>query len=393
MLLPPLRSFFRLFSGVLLVSVLAACSEKEAAPAMPPVPVTVLEAKPVDVPAVAEVMGRLDGAKETEVRPRVGGILVKRLYEEGALVKAGQPLFQIDKAPYLNALAEARARAEQTAREEARLKGLLEHRAVSRKEYDDAASANAMAKAVLDQAKLNLSWTTVTAPVDGVSGRSPRSEGNLISVSDALPLTTISQSNRVWARFGLSESDIAALPGGHLREGDVKSVELVLPGDRVYSKPGKLNFFASTIDTNLGTRQLRAEFDNSEGELFPGQFVRVRLTTQDRHGVFLVPQSAITQTELARLVMLVGAGNKVVSRPVKTAEWQGRNWVVVDGLKAGDRIILDNLMKLQLGAVVAPKERQASGEKPSEEASAPPSGESKPRDESGAATEKPAAKP
>ncbi|MDR2506977.1 MAG: efflux RND transporter periplasmic adaptor subunit [Candidatus Accumulibacter sp.] len=376
---------------------LSACSDRNAPPETPPVPVTILEVKPVNLPAVIEIVGQMEGAKETEVRPRVGGILVKRLYTEGSNVQAGQPLFQIDKAPYLNALAESRARAQQTAREEARMKGLLEHNAVSRKEYDDAASANAMAQAALEQAKLNLSWTTVVAPVSGVSGRSARSEGNLTSVNDQMPLTTISQSSLVWVRFGLSESDIASLPGGRIKEEEIKRVELLLPDGRVYSKQGKINFFASTIDTVLGTRQLRAEFDNSENELLPGQFVRVRLTTGDRDGVFLVPQSAVVQTELARLVMLADAQSKVAPRPVVAAEWHGSDWVILHGLKAGDRVIVDNLMKLRPGASVAlhgPKIPPAEGGQP---AANPPgtarqdSSESNARETSGAAPERPAA--
>ena len=171
--LPTALSFKKsvLASSILLSLLLSACADKAAPPpqaATPPaLPVTVLEMKPVNLPAVIEVMAQTEGARETEVRARVGGILLKRLYEEGMPVKAGQPLFQIDPAPYENALAEAKARAEQAAREEARLKGLVAQQAVSRMEYDNAVSVNAMAQAALKQAQLNLSWTTVTAAVSG----------------------------------------------------------------------------------------------------------------------------------------------------------------------------------------------------------------------------------
>ena len=347
-----------LISSLMLLLLGSACSNKATPPpqsATPPaLPVTVVEMQPVNLPSVIEVMAQTEGARETEVRARVGGILLKRLYEEGAPVKAGQVLFQIDPAPYENTLAEAKARAEQTAREEARLKGLVAQQAVSRMEYDNAVSANAMAQAALKQAQLNLSWTTVTAPVSGTSNRANRSEGNLISVSDPMALTSISQTNPMWVRFGISDADSARLPGHQLKAKNVSGVELMLANGSIYPKPGKINFLASTIDTVLGTQQLRAEFDNSEGQLLPGQFVRVRVMAGMREGVFLVPQAAIMQTEQANMVMTLDAENKVSPRPIQTAEWQGKDWVVTGGLHAGDRVIIDNLMKLRPGMVVAP---------------------------------------
>lgn len=358
-----LRPIFAALATITLSVGLVACSGDSAPPAqaaMPPMPVTVLEMQPQNLPTAVELMAQTEGAKETEVRARVSGILVKRLYQEGAPVKAGQPLFQIDRAPYENALAEAKAKAEQTAREEARLKGLLAHQAVSQKEYDDATSANAMAQATLHQAQLNLSWTTVTAPVAGTSGRAIKSEGNLISSSDATPLTSVYQANPMWARFGLTESDTAKLPGGVLKADKVSGIELILPDGTTYAQPGKINFLASTIDTTLGTRQLRAEFANKDGQLLPGQFVKVRLLSGLREGLFLVPQAAVMQTEQGRLVMLAGADNKVTPRPVETAEWRGKDWVITKGLQAGDKVIVDNLMKLRPGASVAPHGPQAA---------------------------------
>ena len=360
--LPP--ALLRPAALAVLALALAACSDKAPPPqaATPPaLPVTVLEVQPQRLPATVELVAQTEGAKETEVRARVGGILVQRLYQEGAEVKAGQPLFQIDRAPYEIALAEARAKAEQTAREEARLKGLIAHQAVSQKEYDDAASNNAMAQAALRQAQLNLSWTTVTAPVAGTSGRAVKSEGNLVSVGEGGLLTSVYQSNPMWVRFGISESDAASLPGGRLTPGKVSDVELILPDGSVYPKSGKINFLASTIDTTLGTQQLRAEFDNKEGQLLPGQFVRIRLSGAQRDGLFLVPQAAVIQTEQTKLVMVADADNKVAPRPVETAEWRGKDWVITKGLKAGDKVIVDNLMKLKPGAVVAPHGPQAEG--------------------------------
>lgn len=367
--MPSLRQPRRLAVATLLIPIviaLAACSNSNTPQAAKPgaMPVSVVEVQPVNLPSTIEVMAQTEGAKETEVRARVGGILVKRLYQEGVPVKAGQPMFQIDRAPYENARAEARAKADQTAREEARLKGLLTRQAISQKEYDDMASANAMAQATLRQAQLNLSWTTVTAPVAGVTGRANKSEGNLIAANDPVALTSIYQSNPMWVRFGISDSDTVALADGRLQAEDVRRVELLLPDGTVYAHPGKLNFLASTIDPTLGTQQLRAEFDNRDERLLPGQFVRIRLQVGERKGVFLVPQAAVVQTEQGRLVMTVDAENKVAPRPVQTAEWQGKDWVITKGLQAGDKIIIDNLMKLRPGAQVAPKAPTPPGEAP-----------------------------
>ncbi|MBP6188606.1 MAG: efflux RND transporter periplasmic adaptor subunit [Azonexus sp.] len=348
---------------VLGTALLTGCSDNKPAggPPMGPMPVTVLEVQPQKVPSSVEVMAQTEGARETEVRARVAGILVKRLYQEGETVKAGQPLFQIDRSSYEIALAEAKAKAEQTSREMNRLKSLIEAKAISQKEYDDSASNNAIAQAALRQAELNLSWTTVTAPVSGTTGRAAKSEGNLITAGADSLLTSIYQSNPIWVRFSLGDSDLAKLAGGRVTNKNISGVELILADGSVYKKTGKLNFMASNIDTTLGTQALRAEFDNHDNQLLPGQFVRIRLLTGERDGLFLVPQSAVIQTEQGAIVMLAGEGDKVAPRPVQAGEWRGKDWVILGGLKAGDKVIVDNLMKLRPGAPVAP---HGPGEKP-----------------------------
>ncbi len=353
-------------AGVLSATLLGACSDTKpaGAPPMGPMPVTVLEVQPQRVPTSIEIMAQTEGARETEVRARVGGILVKRLYQEGETVKAGQPLFQIDRSSYEIALAEAKAKAEQAAREMNRLKGLIEAKAISQKEYDDSVSNNAIAQATLHQAELNLSWTTVTAPVGGATGRAAKSEGNLITVGSDSLLTSIFQSNPIWVRFSLGDSDLSKLAGGRVTRNNITGVQLVLTDGTLYPKTGKLNFLASNIDTTLGTQQLRAEFDNSDNQLLPGQFVRIRLLTGERNGVFLVPQSAVVQSEQGNLVMLAGEGDKVTPRPVQTGEWRGQDWVILGGLKAGDKVIVDNLMKLRPGAPVAPHPPAVPGAAP-----------------------------
>lgn len=359
------KSLSIVLAAALGATLLGGCSDgKPAAPAMGPMPVTVLDMQPQTVPSSIEVMAQTEGARETEVRARVGGILTKRLYQEGETVKAGQPLFQIDRSTYEIALADAKAKADQASREMNRLKGLIEAKAISQKEYDDAMSTNAIAHAALRQAELNLSWTTVTAPVGGTTGRAAKSEGNLISTGSDSLLTSIYQSNPIWVSFSLGDSDLAKLAGGRVTADNVTGVEMILPNGTVYAKPGKLNFLASNIDITLGTQQLRAEFDNSDNQLLPGQFVRIRLLTGQREGVFLVPQAAVMQTEQGTLVMTAGEGDKVAPRPVQVGEWRGKDWVILGGLKAGDKVIVDNLMKLRPGAPVAPHPPAAPGAGP-----------------------------
>jgi len=350
---------------------LAACSngDQEALSNPTPkkaMPVSVIKVQPTTVPISAEAVAQTEGAKEVEIRPRVGGILLKRLYEEGTAVKAGQPMFLIDPIPYQNALAQAKAqlaeqkaRIEQTRREENRLQDLLVMESISQREYDNAVSDNAVANAALQQAevrvreaKLNLSYTTVTAPVKGVSGRRLLSEGVLVEANSSL-LTTVIQLSPIWVRFSLSDNELVKL-GGYLSEQNVQNVTLILPDGTEYDQRGELNFAARQIDPSLGTQQLRATFDNSEQRLLPGQFVRVRVTTGEREGVFLVPQTAVLTSDLGRSVYVVNEKSEAVMRPVVTGRWIGKDWVILEGLKAGDKVIVDNLIKLRSGTPVLP---------------------------------------
>lgn len=356
------------------------------------VPVNVQEAKPQAVPITVEAVGQTEGAREVEVRARVGGILVKRVYEEGAVVRAGQTLFQIDRVPLEIAAAQAKAKlaetqvlVEQTARESARMKGLLDQKAVSQKEFDDAVSAEALAratllgaKASLRQAELDLSYSSVTAPVSGISGRAAVSEGTLVNTSTGSLLTTIVQSDPIWARFSVADADAAVLRLNSGPRSSIRKIELVLPDGSVYPLPGKLNFEARQIDPTRATVELRAEFPNREGRLLPGQFVRVRLTSGNREGAYLVSQKSVLQADQGRFVYVVGADNKVQIRPIKTAGSQGTDWVVVEGIAEGDRIVLDNLLKLRPGSLV--KAEQAgnapAGADPKPAGSPPASGKS-----------------
>lgn len=352
---------------------LYGCDKKDAAPqgmAMPAMPVSVVTMQATAVPISAEAVAQTEGAKEVEIRPRVGGILLKKLFEEGESIKAGQAMFLIDPEPYKLALMNAQgelvhknARVTQTTRESARLKDLLATQSISQREYDNATSDSAMAsadtmqaQAAVREAQLNLSYTTVIAPTGGMAGRFLLSEGALVAPNTSL-LTTIVQISPIWVRFSLSESELKAL-GGSMTQKNAQKVTLILPDGTEYGESGKLNFAASQIDPALGTQQLRAEFANADKQLLPGQFVRARVTTGTREGVFLVPQTAVLTGDQGKFVFIAEKGKDgktvAVIRPITEGGWHGKDWVVLSGLKAGDQVIVDNLIKTRPGAEVAP---------------------------------------
>ncbi len=350
--------------------VLFGCGKKGDAASqggqMPAMPVSVVELQPTSVPISAEAVAQTEGAKEVEIRPRVGGILLKKLFEEGATIQAGQAMFLIDPVPFQIALSNAkaqlaqqRARVEQTQREAQRLQGLLATQSVSQREADNAASDNSLARAALAQyeatvreAELNLSYTTVTSPLSGVAGRFQFSEGALVSPNSSL-LTTVSQITPIWVRFSFSDNEFSAL-GGRLTESNVKEVKLILPDGKEYAKKGKLNFAASTIDPELGTQQLRAAFENNDKSLLPGQFVRVRVTTGQQEGVFVVPQTAVLTNDLGKFVYVANEKNEATVKQITVGDWVGQDWVVLSGLNSGDKVIVDNIIKLRPGAPVSP---------------------------------------
>lgn len=336
----------------------------------PAIPVTVKYVQPQRVPLALEAVGQAEGSRDVEIRSRVSGILEKRLYTEGDAVKAGQTLFVIDRAPYELAVAQARAvlaqeraKNEQAQREAQRLKALAQDKAISQREYDDAASALKQstaaieaAQAKLAEAQLNLSYTNVTAPISGITNRAVRSEGSLVTANTDL-LTTLTQVNPVWVRFSLAETDFERIrsnaKGSH--------VNIANQDGSVNAKDGRLNFTGSTIDPKLGTVQLRAEFPNAGLKWLPGQFVKVQILAGEQEA-FLVPQSAVVQTEQARMVWVADSGGKAGMRAVQTANWIGSNWIVTGGLKPGDAVIVDNLMKLRPGAPVEAREAGAATE-------------------------------
>ncbi|HSC24133.1 MAG TPA: efflux RND transporter periplasmic adaptor subunit [Casimicrobiaceae bacterium] len=362
--------------------VLAGCGKRDgadgaqAAPApSPPLTVAVKRAELARVPFVIEAVGQAEGSREVEVRPRVSGILEKRLYNEGASVAAGQTLFRIDRAPFELAVAQAkaalaqeRARQEFAQHEAERLKSLVDTKAISRREYDQAAStvkesaaAIQGAQAKLAEAELNLSYTNLKAPIRGVTSRAVRSEGSLVTANTDL-LTTITQVDPLWVRFSMAEGDYERIRDA----ADSTQVSIVDNNGAIAATDGRLNFTGSTVDPKIGTIQLRAQFANENLKWLPGQFVKLRIQAGARDA-YLVPQAAVTQTERARSVWIVGADGKAAQRTVQTSNWLGNDWIVTAGLDPGDLVIVDNLMKLKPGMAVQP-----SVDAPSKQASATP---------------------
>ena len=358
---------------LLLPLALAACSKGDARQepaAPPPLSVTVLQAAPKPVPIDFEAVGRTEGSREIQVRARVAGILEQQLYTEGDFVKAGAPLFRIERAPFeielaqlRAALAQERAKRDLALQEVDRLKRLADRRAISQREADQAISAAKQSEASVDmaqarvrQAELNLSYTSVDAPIAGISGRAQQSIGTLLAPgADSSLLTTITRADPLWVRFALSEREFAELrSSAHLPDGKAPEVKLELADGKSYPTPGRLNFSGSTVDPALGTVQMRAEVPNPKLALLPGQYVKVHVVAGSRQAI-VVPQTAVLQNQGGRYVWVVGAESKAEQRQIKVGQWVGNGWVVNEGLKPGDAVIVDNVIRLRPGTVVQAK--------------------------------------
>jgi len=358
----------------LVCAALVACSEgdakqkkDDAAKAAPAaVPVTVIEVAPREVPVVFEAVGRTEGSREVQLRARVSGILEKQLYTEGDRVKAGAILFQIERAPFeidlqqnKAVLAQEQARYELAKQEYERLKALADRRAISQREADQAASALQqsvaavqLAEARVRQSALNLSYTRVEAPIGGVTGRAQQSIGSLVAPNnDTAILTTLTRTDPIWVRFALSEAEFARL---RARETAAPEVRIEMADGRRYAESGRLNFASSTVDASLGTVQMRAEFKNAGLQVLPGQYVRVQVIA-GRQRAIVVPQAAVQQNESGRYVWLVDAEGKAAQRTIRAGNWVGNDWVVLEGLKPGEKVIIDNLVRLRQGAPVQAK--------------------------------------
>ncbi|MDE2428774.1 MAG: efflux RND transporter periplasmic adaptor subunit [Burkholderiales bacterium] len=354
--------------------VLAACGKQggaNAAPGgMPPPEVSVVTVQSRDLPIDFEYVGQTAGSRETEVRARISGILENRLYEEGSRVKAGAVLFQIDPGTYQTQLASAEAAAgvseaklNQAKREYARLQPLAAEKAISQKEFDDAKSNLETAEASLKQvraqvneAKLNLGYTRVIAPIAGVTGVASKSNGSLVTPTDSL-LTTIVQTDPVYVNFSIPEADFlkvsrevgngkVALPGKRTNNGSLAfDVQVKLADGSVFPTSGKMNFVSEKINPATGGFDARAQIPNPDGTLRPGQFVRAMLKGATRTASLAVPQRAVIDGPMGKMVFTVSPDNKLVPKPVELDGWSHGEWIVTKGLQSGDRVLVDGFIK------------------------------------------------
>lgn len=373
----PGHSAWAVRAVLIALALLTGCSKKNDKPAprpMGPVEVGVVTIQPQSVTLRKELPGRTSAVRVAEVRARVNGIVQKRLFEEGSDVKLNQPLFKIDPAPYAATLESSQAsvaRAEATVAQAKslaeRYQKLIETNAVSKQELDDAnarvkqAEADlAAARAAVKSAGINVSYTTVTAPLAGRIGRAEITEGGYVQAATATLLATIQQIDNIYVDLTWSSSEALALrrsvESGELKtDGGQAKVVLILEDGREYGEEGKLQFADVTVDATTGSISLRAVFPNPKRELLPGMFVRARIDEGTRENVVLVPQRGVTRDQAGRpMALVVGAGNKVERRQLETERELGDAWLVTSGIKAGDQVIIEGLQKVRPGADVKP---------------------------------------
>lgn len=357
-----------------LVVALAACGKSEApaggAPGggMPAPEVGVVTVQPGDVGLQTELPGRLEASRVAQVRARAAGILQQRLFKEGSDVKAGQALFRIDAAPYQASLSSAQA---SLARAQAsltnatavveRYQPLVAAKAISQQDYTAAIAAQktaeadvAAAKAAVQTAGINLNYASVTAPISGRIGRALVTEGALVGQGEVTALATIQQVDPLYVNFTQSATEAMklkrAMEAGQLKGAGngAAAVRVVLDDGSEYARPGKLLFSDLTVDAATGQVTLRAEVPNPGGALLPGLYVRVRLEQAVASDAITLPQQAVTRTAQGDTVSVVGADGKIEKRSVKIGGQQGGRWVVLDGLKAGEQVMVDGFQKLQM---------------------------------------------
>lgn len=344
---------------------------------MPPAEVGVITVTPGDIGLVSELPGRLEASRVAQVRARAAGILQQRLFREGSDVKAGQPLFRIDPAPYAAALARAEANLAQAATLAERYKPLVEANAVSKQEYANAVAAHKVAEADAQTARINLGYANITSPISGRIGRALVTEGALVGQGEATQLAVVQQINPMYVNFTQSAGDVMALrramEQGQLKRAgkDAASVRIVLEDGSEYAQAGKLLFSDLTVDATSGQITLRAEVPNPGGTLLPGLYVRVRLEQAQASNAITLPQQAVTRSPQGDSVMVVGADGKVSPRTIKVGNQQGGQWVILDGLKAGEQVMVDGFQKLRGDAPVKPVPWQAPGSKPAASSPAP----------------------
>jgi len=395
----PPRRLYRHASLALAISAaltLAACGDKPAegqppaaaAGQAPKVEVGVVVATPGDVGLVTELPGRVEASRVAQVRARSAGILLERLYREGSDVKAGQALYRIDAAPYeataqsaRAALARSQANLAQTQAQLERYKPLVEANAISKQDFVNAEAAYkqaladvAASTASVRTADISLGYAKVTAPISGRIGQSLVTEGALVGQGEATPLAVIQQIDPVYINFTQSSSEAfklrKAMAEGKLKKAsgaDAASVKVILEDGSIYERDGKLLFTDLSVDSATGQVTLRAEVPNPKGMLLPGLYVRVQVEQAQASNAITLPQQAVTRSENGDVVSVVGDDGKISQRNIKVSAAQNQQWVVLDGLKAGEKVMVDGFQKLQMlppGTPVTPVPWRAPGSTP-----------------------------
>jgi membrane fusion protein (multidrug efflux system) len=400
----PVRHVPAIAGAVFMLSLLAGCGDKipsaqAQGAGMPPPEVAVVTVAPERIAMTTDLPGRLEATRIAQVRARVPGIVTKRVFREGSDVKAGDVLFRIDAAPFQAAynsaqaaLARAEANLAQANLKVQRYKPLVETNAISKQEYDDALTAQKQtaadvdgAKAARETARLNLGYATVTSPISGRVGRALVTEGALVGQGEATPLALVQQLNPIYVNVTQSSTEVLqlqrAMANGQLKsvgKGQAK-VTLLMEDGSAYPHPGKLLFSDLTVDQSSGAITLRAEVPNPDRILLPGMYARARIEQAVNDRAITVPQQAVQRDPAGASVMLVGADGKVAVQPVKADAAQGDVWIVSEGLKAGDRVIVEGFQKVRPGAVVKPVPwKQAAASQPNTAAAKPAAAEGNP---------------
>src|SRR6516164_9444930 len=363
---PGLQQRLTEISTVVLL-VCAGCSSSAEKPAPPPPAVTVTPVIEKEVPITQEWVGTMAGNNDADIRPKVEGFLLTQLYDEGSYVDKGQAMFQLDRRQAEAAVEQAqgnleRARAAlgQAQIDVRRFTPLVAQRAVSQAELDKATSAEKAAKAsvdadqaALDNAKLNLGWTTVTSPISGIAGIKKVSIGDLITPTTAM--TTVSSVDPIYVDVNIAEQDYLRFHREKTGQaGGGRNLQLILGDGTLYAQRGHVLFLNREVDTRTGTIQVRGGFPNPGNVLRPGQYARVRAVTELRKGALLVPQAAISELQGVYQVGVVSADNKVTIKTVKLGPHYADLWVVESGLQPGDNVVVDGLQRIKSGMTVAP---------------------------------------
>ena len=348
---------------------LAACNPspdaKPAAAAPPPAEVNVIKVALESANTTQDLPGRLQAIRSAQVRARVEGVVEKRFFVEGTEVKAGDNLFLIDVRTYKTAFDAARADEAAARQVVERNKALLDIKAVSQQEFDAALTKFKQAEAAVAKANLDLENAYVPAPISGRIGHELVTVGALVGRGESTPMAVIEQLDPIYVNFTQSESDVfglrQAIKRGQVSAADQARVELILPDGSLYAQKGRLNFSDQSVDANTGAVLLRAEFPNPNRDLLPGSFVRIRIPQAKIDKAIRVPQRAVQMSNNGANVLVVDESGKVQVQPVKVGQMSGDQWLIQEGLKEGQQVIVDGLQKARPGSQVKPVELPKAG--------------------------------